>query len=205
MIRSSVVLVALVLVVLTTTTTAVAAARADKTLAPKSNEPAKLGTIRCRLYEDNCHIDLAVDEAYNFGDGSTLNSSNTRIFEWKEPHLEAIQENGSSSKANEVYEVSIVPKQVGRAELVALVTDKTSGTPRRILIAHVVITRPYRGIDVAFDVFLWVYVGLVSFVMGASINKDLINFILTGPRQKEVGLAFFCQSFLMPMVSVTTN
>lgn len=157
------------------------------------SEAKKLGTFQCRLYDKNCEFFVNLKEAVNF-ETNQLNSSNPKIFRFERPHLVGFSENGT--KAEEQYDIKIIPIQVGRSTLVMISPDGT-----RTEIADVVITRPYRGIDIAFDVFLWVYVGLVSFVMGAVIHKDLIHEFLTAGRQKEVGLTFACQYILMPLVS----
>lgn len=145
--------------------------------------------LECRLYQD-CDLKLDLKDSLNTVI-STLNSSNTRIFKFERT---TFNETNNHEKNNNIR---ISPVQVGRASLKIIAPNGSE-----IVVAEVVITRPYRGIDIAFDVFLWVYVGLVSFSMGAAIHRDLIRDFLTGNRQKEVGLTFICQYFIMPIVSL---
>lgn len=145
--------------------------------------------LECRLYQD-CDLKLDLKDSLNT-DISTLNSSNTRIFKFERTKFNGTNNQGKNNN------IRINPVQVGRASL-KMITSNGS----EIVVAEVVITRPYRGIDIAFDVFLWVYVGIVSFSMGAAIHRDLVRDFLTGNRQKEVGLTFICQYFIMPIVSL---
>lgn len=158
-------------------------------------KPPKYGIVRCRLYDKNCKLVVDISERANFQE-DRLNSSNFKIFRYDRPHLEAIKEQNGTAKSEEIYEIPLVTVQVGKANLIMTTPDGET-----TVIAQVIITRPYRGIDVAFDVFLWVYCGLVSLIMGILVDRDLIKSVLTGNRQKEVGLTFGCQYFLMPLLA----
>ena len=153
-------------------------------------------TVRCRLYDQNCKLEINIKESKNFQE-DLLNSTNLKIFEVNHRHLKAIKEQNGTAKSLETYEIPILTHQVGKAQLIEITPDGQTN-----VIAQVIITRPYRGIDIAFDVFLWVYCGLVSFIMGILVDRDLIKSVLTGNRQKEVGLTFGCQYLMMPLVIV---
>ena len=153
-------------------------------------------TVRCRLYDKDCKLEINIKESKNFQE-DLLNSSNEKIFKVNRPHLDAIKELNGTAKSLETYEIPILTFQVGKAQLIEITPDGQTN-----VIAQIIITRPYRGIDIAFDVFLWVYCGLVSFIMGILVDRDLIKSVLTGNRQKEVGLTFGCQYLMMPLVIV---
>lgn len=153
-------------------------------------------TVRCRLYDQNCKLEINIKESKNFQE-DLLNSTKLKIFEVDHPRLKAIKEQNGTAKSLETYEIPILTHQVGKAQLIEITPDGQTN-----VIAQVIITRPYRGIDIAFDVFLWVYCGLVSFIMGILVDRDLIKSVLTGNRQKEVGLTFGCQYLMMPLVIV---
>lgn len=159
----------------------------EKAAAPKH-------TVYCRLYDQNCKLEVDIKESKNFQE-DLLNSSNPKIFKVNHPYLQAIKEQNGTAKSLETYEIPILTLQVGKAQLIEITPDGQTN-----VIAQVIITRPYRGIDIAFDVFLWVYCGLVSFIMGILVDRDLIKSVLTGNRQKEVGLTFGCQYLMMPLV-----
>lgn len=145
--------------------------------------------LECRLYQE-CNFELKLKELINTYKTS-VNSSDTKIFRFVSQQLNETK----PSERLEKLDIQVIPVQVGRAILKAIAQNGTE-----IELAQVVIIRPNRGIDIAFDVFLWVYVGLVSFAMGAAIHRDLIRDFLTGNRQKEVSVSFFCQYFIMPIV-----
>lgn len=143
----------------------------------------------CRLYNQ---CDFSFDLENSLKSEMPLDSSNTNIFTFERMPL---NESKLVDHLNKI-DVRIFPVQIGRANLTI-----TARNGSKIVIAELTIIRPSRGIDIAFDIFLWVYVGLVSFAMGAAIHRDLVKEFLTGSKQKEVAITFACQYFIMPLVS----
>lgn len=156
------------------------------------NDTRKVPEFKCRLYR-HCDISLSIKEPLNLRD-SFLKSSNELIFKLGEKNLEKLNEQRNASDTT--YNVQIEPVLVGKAKIEL---KKPNG--EKVYLADVIVVRPKRAQDIVFDVYLWVYCGLMSFLMGILVDKEVIVKMLHG-MQKECGLTFFCQFLLMPLVNL---
>lgn len=145
--------------------------------------------IKCRLYS-KCNVDLSTLETLQFSE-HVVNTTDPNVFGLDPPKFAEFREDG-----NETYKIIIIPVLIGRAKIEVL----TTATGEKRIITDVIVEKPNRMIDVVFEVYLWVYCGLISFCMGASIDTEVVKkYFRHG--QKEIGLAFFCQYAIMPLVS----
>lgn len=153
---------------------------------------ANKGPFRCKIYEHVCEFDIIIKESLSFED-YPLNSSDPKIFKYKGITLKDIKENGT--KSDEVYRIQVVPVLVGKANL-----EVEMKNGEKLPIAEIVIVKPNRARDILFDVWLWVFCGLLSLIMGLLVEKELIE-KMKKEMYKEIGLAFVCQYLIMPLVN----
>lgn len=164
------------------------------------NEPSK-----CRMYTAFCIVRTALLNSLNASDVE-ITSSSANVFKYANI---SVLENftdyavfGYDSSTNDTqwqnsynfYAIKIVPVLVGRAYL--KLRDNVTNTS--IGQQQVTIIRPMRPIDIVYDVFLWVYCGILSLLMGILFDKEIFFRIVAIP--KEIALSFCCQYFLMPLV-----
>lgn len=149
--------------------------------------------IRCRLYS-KCVVDLTTIEAIKYRDDNVqVNSSNTAVAEIEPPKIAEFREDG-----NETYKITIIPVIIGKAKIEVFTSE--AGDKR--IIADVIIERPNRIIDLIFDAYLWLYCGIMAFLMGALIERDVVKMYLFENLQKEISIAFVSQYIGMPLVLI---
>lgn len=151
--------------------------------------------IKCHLYSE-CIVDLTEIEQINYRSTQTIiNSSDLNVFSFTLPKIAEFRENGS-----ETYKIKIIPVFIGYAKIE--VYSSSSGQKR--ILTEVIIERPNPVLNLVFDVYLWVYCGIMSFCMGALIESELVHTFVYGTMNKQVGLAIFCKILVMPLVILFT-
>lgn len=146
-------------------------------------------SIKCHLYSE-CIVDLTEIEQINYGSTQTIiNSSDLNVFSFKLPQIAEFRENGS-----ETYKIKIIPVFIGYAKIEIY----TSSSGQKRILAEVIIERPNPALNLVFDLYLWIYCGIMAFCMGALIESE--HTFVYGSMNKQVGLAIFCKILVMPLV-----
>jgi len=150
----------------------------------------KQASTKCQM-RLTCKINLSIRKSLTI-ESLIIESNDQNIFEFDSIKQEKINE--TIDEEYDEFIINYKAKMIGKSSLsIKCKQNQTSLASIDVIVVH------YRQkIDIVFDIWVWSFQVIISFIMGILLDQESLIKIIKMPIPVAIG--FGCQSLLMPLV-----